>query len=58
MVFGFGVNSLILLIMNSLMTQLGGLKEEELVSKLVYFGANGVSTFQGFKYRITIQIQC
>jgi hypothetical protein len=41
-----------------LMTQLGGLKEEELASKLVYFGVDGVSTFQCFKYRIIVQIQC
>ncbi len=41
MIFGYGVNSLTLLIMNFLMTQLGGLKEEELASKLVYFGVDG-----------------
>jgi hypothetical protein len=44
--------------MNSLMTQLGGLKEEELATKLVYFGADGVNIFQGFKYTITVKIQC
>jgi hypothetical protein len=42
--------------MNSLMTQLGGLKEEELSTKLVYFGVDGINTFQGFKYRIIVQI--
>jgi hypothetical protein len=35
--------------MNSLMTQ-GELKEEELASKLVCFGVDGVSAFQGFKF--------
>jgi len=44
--------------MNSLMTQLGSLKEEELASKLVYFGVDGVNTFQGSKYIIIVQIQC
>jgi hypothetical protein len=34
--------------MNSLMTQ-GDLKHEDLTSKLLYFGANGVNSFQGFK---------
>jgi hypothetical protein len=55
--FGSGVDSLILLIMNFLMTQ-GGLQEEDLTSRLVCFGVDGVHTFQGFKFRITIQIQC
>jgi len=36
------------------MTQLRGLKEEELASKLVYFGVDGVNAFQGFKYRIIV----
>jgi hypothetical protein len=51
------VNILILLIMNYLMTQ-RGLKEEECGSKLVSFGVDAVNTFQGFKSRITFQIQC
>jgi hypothetical protein len=33
------------------------LKKEDLISKLVCFGANGVSTFQGLKLGVTIQIQ-
>jgi hypothetical protein len=32
------------------------LKEEELVSRLVCFGANGINTFQGFKSRVIFQI--
>ncbi len=54
--FGSRANNLTLLIMNSLMTQ-GGLQDENLASKLVCFGANGVNTFQGIKSRITVQIQ-
>lgn len=42
--------------MNSLMTQ-GGLKEKELVAQLVCFAANRVSTFQGLKFGVIIQIQ-
>ncbi len=42
--------------MNSLMTQ-GNLKQEDLTSKLVCFGANGFSIFQGLKLGLTIQIQ-
>jgi hypothetical protein len=45
MLFGFGVDSLNLLIMIFLMTK-GDLKQEELASRLVCFGANGVGTFQ------------
>jgi len=52
----FGANSLTLLIMNSLMTQ-GDLKQEDIASRLVWFGANGVSTFQGLRSKVTIQIQ-
>jgi hypothetical protein len=44
MFFGSSVDSLILLIMNSLMTQ-GDLKQEDLASKLVCFGVDGVNTF-------------
>jgi hypothetical protein len=47
------VDSLILLIMNSLMTQ-GGLQEEDFTSRLVYFGVDSVSTFQGLRSRIII----
>jgi hypothetical protein len=43
--------------MNSLMTQ-GELKEEELASKLVCLGVDRVGAFQGFRLKITIQIQC
>jgi len=50
------VASLILLIMNFLMTQ-GGLQEEDLTSRLVCFGANGVNTFQGFRSKVIIQMQ-
>jgi len=32
--------------------------KEDLVLKLVCFGANGISTFQGFKSRVTFQIWC
>jgi hypothetical protein len=42
--------------MNSLMTQ-GGLKEKELVTKLICFGVDGVSTFQGLKFGVIVQIQ-
>jgi len=38
--------------MNFLMTQ-GDLKKENLTSKLVCFGANGVNTFQGFRLGVT-----
>ncbi len=55
-VFRFAVDYLTLLVMNSLMTQ-GELKEEEFASKLVCFGVDGVSAFQGFRFGITIQIQ-
>ncbi len=51
-----GVDNLILLIMNFLMTQ-GGSQEEDLTSRLVCLGANGVSTFQGLISKVTIQIQ-
>jgi hypothetical protein len=42
--------------MNSLMTQ-GDLKQEDIASRLVWFNANGVSTFQGLRSEVTIQIQ-
>jgi hypothetical protein len=48
-----GANSLILLIMNSLMTQ-WDLKQEDIASRLVCFSANGVYTFQGLKFGVTI----
>jgi hypothetical protein len=51
----FGVNSLILLIMNSLMTQ-GDLKQKAIASRLDYFNVDGVSTFQGLKFGVTIYI--
>ncbi len=50
------IDSLTLLIMNSLMT-LGDLKEENIASRLVCFGANGVNTLQGFKFGIKVQVQ-
>jgi hypothetical protein len=53
--FGSSVDSLILLIINSLMTQ-GDLKQEDLTSKLVCFDANGVIIFQGFRSRVTVHI--
>jgi hypothetical protein len=56
MLFGSSADNLTLMIMNSLMTQ-GDLKQKDLASKLVCFGVDGVSTFQGFKLRTTIQIQ-
>jgi hypothetical protein len=40
----YGVDSLILLIMNSLMTQ-GDLKQENIVLKVVCFDVDGVNTF-------------
>jgi hypothetical protein len=49
-------NNLTLLIMNSLMTQCG-LKEKELATRPVCFGVNWVSTFQGFKFGVIVQIQ-
>jgi hypothetical protein len=45
MIFRFGTNSLTLLIMKFLMTQ-GCVKEEDLVVRLVCFGADEVSTFK------------
>jgi hypothetical protein len=42
--------------MNFLMTQ-GGLQEENLASRLVCFGVDGVNTFQDLKSKVTIQIQ-
>jgi hypothetical protein len=48
MFFRSNVNILILLIMNSLMTQ-GDLKQEDLVSKFVCFSVDGDNTFQGLK---------
>ncbi len=42
--------------MNSLMTQ-GGLKEKELVARLVCFVVDGVNTFQGLKFGVIVQIQ-
>jgi hypothetical protein len=56
MIFRSGTNSLTLLIMSFLMTQ-GGVKEKELATKLVCFGANEVNTFQGFRFGAIIQIQ-
>ncbi len=54
--YEYNVDSMILLIINSLMTQ-GDLKQEDLVSKLVCFGVDRVSSLRGFKSRVTIQIQ-
>jgi hypothetical protein len=48
-------DSLTLLIMNSLLTQ-GGLQEKDLASRLVYFGVDGVNTFQGFRSGVIVQI--
>jgi hypothetical protein len=42
--------------MNFLMIQ-GSLKEKELAARLVCFGVDGVSTFQGLKFRVIVQIQ-
>jgi hypothetical protein len=42
--------------MNSLITQ-GDLKEENIASRLIRFGANGVNTLQGFKFGIKVQVQ-
>ncbi len=54
--FGYGINSLTLLFMNSLMIQ-RCLQKEDLVSRLVFFGVDAVHTFQGLKYGIIVQIQ-
>jgi hypothetical protein len=35
----------------------GGLIREVIASKLVYFGADGMSTFQGHKSGVTTQIR-
>jgi hypothetical protein len=35
----------------------GGLSREQIASKLVCFGADGISTFQGAKTGVTIQIR-
>jgi hypothetical protein len=56
MLSGSKISHLTLLIMNSLMTQ-GGLKEKELDTRLVCFGADGANTFQGLRSRVIIQIQ-
>jgi hypothetical protein len=37
--------------------QYGGLLESDLVSKLISFGANGVSIFQGAKRSVTTQLK-
>jgi hypothetical protein len=37
-------------------TTIGGLSKGYLVAKLVYFGANGVTIFQGLKTRETVQL--
>jgi len=42
--------------MNSLIIQ-RGLQKENLASRLVFFGVDGVNTFQGFKYGVIVQIQ-
>jgi hypothetical protein len=34
----------------------GGLSEGDLVAKLVFFGADGVTIFQGLKTRVTMQL--
>jgi hypothetical protein len=54
--FGSSVDSLTLQIMNSLMAQ-GDLKQTYLVSKSVCFHVDGVSTFQGLRLKVTVQIQ-
>ncbi len=54
--FGFEVDSQILLIMNSLMTQ-GDLKQKDIALKLVCFGIDGVNTFQGLRSGVSVQIQ-
>jgi hypothetical protein len=51
--YGSYVDNLTLLITNSLMTQ-RDLKQEDLASKLVCFGVDGVSTFQGLKSRVIV----
>jgi hypothetical protein len=53
---GSRIDSLTLLIMNYLMTP-GGLHEEDLASRLVYFGVDGIGTFQGLRSRVIVQIQ-
>jgi hypothetical protein len=55
-IFGSKVNSITLLIMNSLMTERGS-QEEDLTTKMVCFGVDGVITFQGLRSRIIVQIQ-
>jgi hypothetical protein len=42
--------------MNALLVN-GGLKKEHLLGKLLYFGANGVSIFQGVKIGVTQHIK-
>ncbi len=49
--FGSRINSLTLLIMNSLMVQ-RGLQKEDLASRLVFFGFDGVNTFQGLNMEL------
>jgi hypothetical protein len=43
--------------MLALMHDLGNLTQEEIASKLICFGTNGMSTFQGHKTGVTTQIR-
>jgi hypothetical protein len=49
----YGANNLTLLIMNYLTIQ-KDLKQEDIVSKLVCFGVDGVNAFQGLKSKVPI----
>jgi len=53
MVDGGSFDNLTFLIMQSL-TNYGGYNEINIANKLVCFGTNGVTIFQGLKYGVTI----
>jgi hypothetical protein len=52
LIFGLRVNSLTLLITNSLITEWVTLQEEKFDSKLVCFNANGVNIFQALNLKL------
>ncbi len=50
---GGGSNNLTTMLVNSI-TTVGGLSKGDLVAKLVSFGVDGVTIFQGFKIGVTV----
>ncbi len=53
---GFGSNNLTKVIMEALTTK-GGMLKDQVVSKLMSFGANNINVFQSTKSSVTKQIQ-